>query len=146
MCKKEINHIDVNIDKLTRSIENSLTGEIFETDISIITLDSIKQIKKTNWIFDWHKEILDISNEVYKLTTINNPAIIHGLISITDKHDHIFMNLIENSKFNKGSFKLYKGVAGNLVAFACKLSFDKNYDGFVSFISKTQLIEHYKNT
>ena len=56
------------------------------------------------------------------------------------------MNLIENASFNKGKKKLYKGVAGNLVAFACKTSFEKKYDGVVSFVAKTQLIEHYKQT
>jgi hypothetical protein len=39
---------------------------------------------------------------------------------ITDKGDHIFMDLIESAKFNKGKSNLFKGVAGNLVAFACK--------------------------
>jgi hypothetical protein len=56
------------------------------------------------------------------------------------------MDLIENAKFNKGKSKLYKGVAGNLVAFACKTSFEKGYDGVVSFVAKTQLIHHYKQT
>jgi hypothetical protein len=32
---------------------------------------------------------------------------------------------------------------GNLVAFACKLSFERGYEGFVSFIAKTKLIDHY---
>lgn len=56
------------------------------------------------------------------------------------------MDLIESAKFNKGKNKLYKGIAGNLVAFACKLSFEKRYGGIVSFISKTQLIQHYEQT
>ena len=71
-------------------------------------------------------------NEIYKLTTINNSRIIQGLICITDKHDHIFMPLIESSKFNKGKHKLYKGVAGNLVAYCCKVSFEKGYEGVIS--------------
>ena len=53
------------------------------------------------------------------------------------------MDLIENAKFNKGRNKLYKGVAGNLVAFACKTSFENGFDGVVSFIAKSQLIDHY---
>ncbi len=77
---------------------------------------------------------------------LNNHKIIQGLISITDKGDHIFMDLIESAKFNKGKGKLYKGVAGNLVAFACKTSFEKGYEGVVSFIAKTQLIDHYTET
>jgi hypothetical protein len=56
------------------------------------------------------------------------------------------MDLIESAKFNKGKKKLYKGVAGNLVAFACKTAFEKGYDGVVSFIAKTTLIEHYTLT
>ncbi len=56
------------------------------------------------------------------------------------------MHLIENAKFNKGKNKLYKGVAGNLIAFACKESFSKGYDGIVSFIAKTKLIRHYQDT
>jgi len=34
----------------------------------------------------------------------------------------------------------------NLVAYACKLSFQKGFEGYVSFISKTVLVEHYKKT
>jgi hypothetical protein len=37
-------------------------------------------------------------------------------------------------------------VPDNLVAFACKLSFDKGYSGYVSFKSKSRLIEHYLKT
>jgi hypothetical protein len=56
------------------------------------------------------------------------------------------MHLIESAKFNRGSKKLYIGVPGNLVAFVCKFSFEKGYEGYVSFESKTKLIDHYKKT
>ena len=56
------------------------------------------------------------------------------------------MHLIESAKFNKGRQKVYLGVPGNLVAFACKLSNDKGYKGVVSFFAKTKLIDHYKET
>ena len=82
----------------------------------------------------------------FGLTTLNNQKIIQGLISITDKGDHNFMDLIESAKFNIGKSNLFKGVAGNLVAFACKTSIEKGYEGVVSFISKTQLIYHYTET
>jgi hypothetical protein len=136
--------LDFKIDKLTNSIENSLSGEIFETEITEINLKDSRQIKKSEWVFNWNAEFKISSNKVYKLTTLNNFTIIHGLICLTDKQDHIFMPLIESAKFNKGSKKLYRGVAGNLVAFACKTSFEKGYDGIVSFFAKTQLIEHYQ--
>jgi len=56
------------------------------------------------------------------------------------------MHLVENAPFNKGQTKMYSGVAGNLVAFACRLSFQRGHEGNVSFLSKTQLVEHYEKT
>ena len=79
---------------------------------------------------------------VYKLVILENPNIIQGLISLQDRGDHIFMPLIESSKFNRGDKKIYLGVPGNLVAFACKISFEKGYGGYVSFESKSKLKEH----
>ena len=38
------------------------------------------------------------------------------------------------------------GVAGNLVAFACKMSYDYGFDGIIGFTSKTILIRHYIDT
>ena len=145
--KKRIEiELDFEIDKLTNSIENVLTGEVFDTEITRIHRKDSKQIRKADWRFDWGKEFKDPANEIYRLTTINNPTVIHGLICFTDKHDHIFMPLIESARFNKGRNKLYKGVAGNLVAFGCKVAFEKGYDGVVSFVAKSQLIKHYRNT
>ena len=48
--------------------------------------------------------------------------------------------------FNIGEDKLYEGIPGNLVAYACKLSFRHDNDGFVAFTAKTQLIKHYEST
>jgi hypothetical protein len=146
MKKVNINLIDIEIDKLTNSIENCLTGEIFETEISQISTRDLKLIHKADWQFDWHKELRDKSKNVYKLNTLHNQPIIHGLLSIEDKTDHVFMHLIESAKFNRGKSKLYFGVPANLVAFACKVSFDKGYDGFVAFDSKTDLIKHYEQS
>lgn len=56
------------------------------------------------------------------------------------------MHLIESSPFNIGTNKVYLGVPGNLVAFACKLSFQRGGEGYVSFIAKTKLIDHYIKT
>ncbi|MEJ7738616.1 MAG: hypothetical protein WKF97_14395 [Chitinophagaceae bacterium] len=134
------------VDKLTNSIENTISGEVFDTAITLLTQKDSKQIKKKHGAFDWHIELRQQDRQVYKLSAVQNPTIIQGLISLTDKGDHIFMDLIENAYFNKGKKKLYSGVAGNLVALGCKLSFERGYEGIVSFIAKTQLIEHYKQT
>ena len=41
---------------------------------------------------------------------------------------------------------MYSGVPGNLVAFACKRSFQMGHEGNVAFLSKTQLVEHYEKS
>ena len=146
MAKLKETGLEFWVDKLTNSIENTISKEVFDTAITLLTKNESKQIKKKDWIFDWYAELRKQDRQVYKLTTIQNPGVIHGLISLTDKGDHIFMDLIESAVYNKGKKKLYNGVAGNLVAFACKLSFEKHYDGVVSYIAKTQLIKHYQQT
>lgn len=137
---------DIEIDKLTRSIENAVSGDSFKTEVLELSLADIKKYKKAEWLFDWKAEAKSIDKKVYKLVIVENPTIIQGLISLQDRGDHIFMPLIESNKFNRGEKKIYLGVPGNLVAFGCKVSFDKGYDGYVSFESKTKLKEHYKKT
>jgi len=137
--------LDIEIDKLTNSIENTVTGEVFDTEIVRLTVDNIKLITKADWRFDWRKEIKNVTREVYKLSTVNN-TFIQGLISLEEKSDHIFLPLVESAKPNKGKSKIYLGVPGNLVAYACKKSFDIGHEGFVSFESKSALIDHYKKT
>lgn len=56
------------------------------------------------------------------------------------------MHLIESAPFNREKNKLYVGVPGNLVAYACKLSFQRGCQGYVSFAAKTKLINHYVET
>ncbi len=134
------------IDKLTNSIENTRTGEVFDTEVTLISTNDTKSLKKKDWQFDWGKEFSIPNKQVFKLTSINNPNIIQGLLCIEDKQDHIFMHLLENAIFNIGQEKMYLGVAGNLVAFACKVAFEKDYDGYVAFDAKTELIEHYQKS
>ncbi|CAN5637985.1 hypothetical protein BH11BAC5_BH11BAC5_01980 [soil metagenome] len=138
--------VDIEIDKLTNSIENIVSGDIFDTDIFQLFSKDSKQISKTGWQFNWQEQLKLANRETYKLVIKDNPTIIQGLISLTDQGDHIYMHLIESAKFNKGKTKIYAGVPGNLVAFACKLSFDKGYDGYLAFDAKTVLIKHYQDT
>lgn len=146
MKKQGKSGLDFEIDKLTNSIENTQTAEVFDTEITRLMEKDTKQITNVDWQFNWSKELKDKTKEVYKLTTVNNPAVIQGLLSIEDKQDHIFMHLIESAKFNKGKNKVYLGVPANLVAYACKVSVDKGYEGFLAFDAKTTLIKHYKET
>ena len=147
MRKNEETGLDFVVDKLTNSIENVITGDSFATEISILTTNDLKTINKKNgWLFNWRIEYMNPAKDVYKLTIVNNPTVIQGLVSLEVKEDHVFMHLVENASFNKGKTKVYAGVAGNLVAFACKLSFQRGHEGNVSFISKTQLIHNYEKS
>lgn len=137
--------LDFIIDKLTNSIENINSGDSFPTEVALLNAVELKKItKKKSWNFNWKNEFKNPKNEIYKLTISNNPTIIQGLVSFEIKSDHVFMNLIESAPFNIGKNKTYLGVPGNLIAFVCKVSFQRGFDGFVSFIAKTQLIEHYE--
>jgi hypothetical protein len=139
-------YIDVEIDKLTNSIENRITGDVFDTAIVQLSAKGKRQIKKADWRFNWHVELLNENRQVYKLIINNNPLIIQGLISLEVKTDHIYMHLIESAFFNRGKNKVYWGVPGNLVAFACKISFEQGFEGYVAFDAKTTLIQHYQET
>lgn len=139
--------LDFIVDKLTKSIENIVTGDSFLTEISVATKDDLKlTTKKNGWVFNWLTEFKRPEREVYKLTIVNNLNVIQGLLSVQVKSDHVYMHLIESAPFNKGKTKMYAGVPGNLVAFACKLSFQSGHEGNLVFISKSQLIKHYEET
>jgi len=147
MTRKYPYLLDFKIDKLTDSILNRISGDSFRTDISLVTKSDLKTISKSKgWLFDWKYEFNQIDREVYKLTILENPDIIQGLISLAIKYDHVYMYLLESAPFNIGKDKIYEGIPGNLVAFACKLSFQRGGEGFVSFESKTKLIGHYVNS
>lgn len=135
------------IDKLTDSILNTISGDSFQTEVSTLKKTDLKNISsKIGWNFDWITEFEDLSKEVYKLYINNNPKIIQGLLSITIERDHVFINLLENAPFNIDKQKLYEGVAGNLVAYACRVSFQKGFDGYIAFTAKSNLISHYEKT
>jgi hypothetical protein len=93
--------------------------------------------------FDWHEEI---ENEVFKIYLKDNSDNILGLLSLIDYPEElrIHLNLIEVGKSNIGQTKKIDNIAGCLIAVACKISFDRNYFGFVSLKPKTRLISLYQ--
>ena len=120
------------------------TGEILEGIIEKVSDDELRKLKGSkDFTFDWSKEI---GNEVYKIQIEESDDIL-GLISLIDmpKEFRIHINLIESSKENKGKNKKIKRIPGCLIGFTCRLAFDRGYDGFVSLVPKTTLIDHYQN-
>ena len=54
---KKSQYIDIEIDKLTNSLENVITGDSFFTDVVITEQNELKSItKKKGWLFDWKAE------------------------------------------------------------------------------------------
>ncbi len=147
MKKRKQQGLDFEVDNLTNSIQNIVTGYSFPTDITLLTKADLKTVtKKNGWQFDWKFEFSQPERDVYKLTIVNNQSVIQGLVSLEIKADHVYMHLVESAPFNKGKTKMYAGVPGNLVAYACQLSFQRGHEGNVSFLSKSQLIQHYMDT
>lgn len=145
--RKRQKGLSFEVDELTNSIKNVVSGDSFATDITLAGFADVKLANKKNgWDFDWKLEFKEPARDVYKLTIVNNQAIVQGLISVEVMVDHVYMHLIESAPFNKSKTKVYAGVPGNLVAFACKLSFQRGHEGNLSFLSKTKLIQHYIDT
>lgn len=102
MAKRKEIELDFIVDKLTNSIENIVTGDSFPTKVSIVTQADLKvATKKNGWVFNWLTEFKQPEREVYKLTIVNNPNIIQGLLSVQVKSDHVYMHLIESAPFKK---------------------------------------------
>ncbi|MFZ4526146.1 MAG: hypothetical protein ACOYOE_11545 [Chlorobium sp.] len=71
------------IDRLTNSILNTVSGDSFQTEVIRLSKSDLKYITKNKgWNFNWKQEFDEIKKEVYKLTIVNNPNIIQGLLKI----------------------------------------------------------------
>lgn len=81
--------VDIEIDKLTRSIENAITGDSFKTEIVALTTADLRSIRKADWRFDWKAEIKNPNRTVCKLIIVGNPTVIQGLVSLQGRpHTH----------------------------------------------------------
>ncbi|MDR1887545.1 MAG: hypothetical protein LBQ70_06475 [Prevotellaceae bacterium] len=138
---------DFEIDILTHSIEDVATGESFPTLVLPLVKADLKQAsKKDGWKFNWKTELNNPEKQVFKLVIERRAAVIQGLVSLAIDTGYVEMHLLEIAPFNFGSNKVYRGVAGNLVAYVCKVSFEQGFDGYIGFTAKTKLMEHYRQT
>lgn len=136
------------IDKITECIEEVATGKLFDTEMLPVTKEDLKSVlKKTGWDFPWKTYLKMQGRHIYKLVIKNDDTLeIQGLLSLEIREDFIEMHHIENALHNYGHKKRFAGVCANMVAFACKISFDLKFEGFVAFTAKTELIHHYEKT
>ncbi len=125
------------------SLEND---ELIE--VEIVVASGKMPLKKDGWKFDWNKLIKEKNTKTYILKLKGNSQSIEGIIQLRIENDMLIMDVIEIAPHNLGSSdKRFDHVAGCLIAFACRESFkiEGNYKGFLTFISKTNLIDWYKN-
>jgi len=122
------------------------TGEAIAADIEELGDGDLRQISKSKrFSFDWTLEKVQ-GTDLYKLFIVETGLVV-GLVSLIDipEEFRVHLNLIESSKENIGKEKQLDHIAGCLIAFACELAFKRGYEGFVSLLPKTRLIDHYRN-
>ncbi len=67
--KDKKNRLSFVIDGLTNSIQNTVSGDSFQTEVSAFTNNNVKEsTKKNNWQFNWKQELANYNREAYKLT------------------------------------------------------------------------------
>lgn len=129
------------------SLIETESGERIEALISEASTRDFPR-KKDGWQFTWKKLGKTEGSDFYKLTKIDSPEEVEGMLMLTLMDEEmLYMNNIEVAPHNYGSEGKYENVAGGLIAFACYKSFEQgknHYLGYLSFTSKTQLIELYE--
>lgn len=102
--------------------------------------------KKDGWNFNWKQLTQEQNSETFFLKTVDPPQNIEGAIQLKIENEMLIMDVLEVAPHNIGSKnKKYDYVAGCLIAFACRESFklEGTYKGFLTFVSKTDLIKWY---
>jgi hypothetical protein len=83
VAKETKYHLGIEIDKLTNSIVNKISGDSFATDVLLSNeFDFKNTIDKNGWFFNCQNEYKLTDRQVFKLTILNNPEIIQGLLSL----------------------------------------------------------------
>jgi len=140
--------IDIIIDSLTDCLVCTETGDEFDTEFGLVSKTISKseadELKKQGWQFDWsipHAK----GYEIYELRLVDDD-VIQGLIALKHFRNQYYthVDIVESAPSNLGSKGKYTGVGAHLFAIACKLSWDVGNEGYVQFVSKTDLIDHYK--
>ncbi|WP_235299815.1 hypothetical protein [Portibacter marinus] len=101
--------------------------------------------KKDGWNFNWRQEFRQRPSTIFVLIEKNSNKL-HGVIQLVNDEGMLIMELIEVAPINIGSTKENDRVAGCLIAFGCKesLKLENAYKGYLTFVSKTSLIDLYK--
>ena len=105
--------------------------------------EDFKVLTKKRFSFSW-RAFQNLAT-VYKLQVKGEEDIL-GVIGLVDWHaeKRIEIKLLASSVENIGKAKRYKGIAGCLIAFACRQAVRRyGADACVSLVPKTELAGHY---
>lgn len=105
-------------------------------------------LKKDGWNFNWRSTIKRKNTQTFVLRQKWKSEQVEGVLHLRLSDGMLIMDLVEIAPHNIGSkTKKYDRVAGILIAYACRESFllENEYKGFLTFQSKTELIELYKS-
>lgn len=136
--------IDIEIDGLTQSVVHVRTQVSINTTIVWWSELKPSQRRLKKWNFDWQSEA-NMGRKVAALTLENDSAV-QGLISFTADAGYLHVHLVESAPRNAGRRKKYRGVPGNLFAFASLQSIQLGFEGSLAFDAKSELIAHYSKT
>lgn len=122
------------------------SGLLKEAEI-VKAVNSELPLKKDGWSFNWRIAFKKEKSEIYILRLKKDKSkIVQGAIQLTLLNGMMSMELIEIHPNNRGKDKILDFIAGCLIAFGCRESFklDNEYEGYLTFESKTILIDIYK--
>lgn len=143
--------IDIEIDEITPCLKDSTNNTYIDTHYEIIKpiseKDAMLMKKYEKWRFNWSdKDLCDCT--IYALY-VEDSGLTQGLIACREYKGrgnvdgYIEVALAEANPKNVGKTGRYKGVGAHLFSIASRLSFDLGYEGYVTFVSKSDLVEHY---
>jgi hypothetical protein len=116
-------------------------------EVKIVLATGKMPLKKDGWNFNWNSLLKVKETKTYVLRLKDKPSSIEGIMQLRLENSMLIMDLIEIAPHNIGSSnKRFDFVAGCLIAFACRESFkiSGEYKGYLTFVSKTNLIDWYK--
>lgn len=119
------------------------TGERKKVEIKPIERPDFKKLTKRRYSFPWKE--WQGKAELYKLCFVGSGDIL-GVMAITDVpgDQRIEISLLAVSIENIGSSKIYDGIAGCLIAYACQKATNKyGKNACVSLVPKTVLRQYY---
>lgn len=120
------------------------SGKSKSVIIRPVNEEDLKILTRKRYYFSWKKE--KPNAHLYKLCIVGEEDIL-GVMALVDipSDQRVEIRLLASAKENVGKGKVYEGIAGCLIGFACRESVKKYGDlACVSLLPKTELKEHYR--